>query len=171
MKKHTTILLTSQARQEMLDQMNQSIQTVVDIEGADFDDNTKNNIMAEVMETINNFRIIEERIFSLLGISYTRKIYNPGVSGYMMKVPVPQFTTVSAYQMYYTEKLAALTAEIEAEQIETKFVSEDAATLNQQITKDSGGVHTYSQAETDILASIVVMQASLIGDNPDSAVS
>ena len=177
MKRHTQILLTLQSRQEMLDQMNQSIQTVVDIDGAKFDDNTKNNIMAEVMETINNLRIIEQRLFHHTSAYWVavsgpaKRIYNPSVDGYMVKVPTPQFTTISAYQMYYTEKLAALKAEIQAEQLETKFIFENETVQNLQIAKDSGGTTEWAQAETDIIASITVMQASLIGDNPDSAVS
>lgn len=169
MKKSTAILLTSQARQELLDMMNQTVQSFTDIELKSFDSNTKNNVMAEVMAAINNLRIIEAEVYSALGISYTRKIYNPGVDGYMVSqnTPIPQFTLLEACIKHYDDKMAQLKADIEAEQLETKFISSENDTLNQTFDKSAD----YLQAETDIIASIVVIKASLIGDNPDSAVS
>lgn len=169
MKKSTAILLLSQARQELLDMMNKTVQTFTDINNQHFDSNTKNNVMAEVMAAINNCRIIEAELYDALGISYTRKIYNPAVDGYMVQqnAPIPQFTQLSACISHYDDAMAQLKADIEAEQLETKFISDDNDTLNQTFDKSAD----YLQAETDIIASIVVIKASLIGDNPDSAVS
>lgn len=180
MRKYADIILKLEERAKVLDSLNQSVQTFVEPStNLSFDANTRNNIMAESMASINNLRIMEKQLLDRTSSYWvaingpSRRIYNPTVNsdGYIAKAPTPQFGSLSELQMHYTAKLAALTAELTIEHTETNFVFENETTANTIVTKDAGGSPIYSQAEADILASIIVMQASLAGDNPDSAVS
>lgn len=180
MKRATDILTASWEAQKLFDQLAQTVENFVDKSTGDkFDYATKASIMAEVVDSVNNYRTIEQELFSRLSVSYTKTTYT--AFDYIVKVPVPQFTNLQAIQQYYTEKLAQLAKEITADYTAwptaSYFINDGLGqgandpnthkpvgnTPNGKYTK----THTWVTAEEDLLAAIAVIQSSLMGDIPN----
>lgn len=187
MKKRATLILDeSRKRQELLDQLIQTVENFKDPDsGDDFDYATKAAIMDEVVDSINNFRAIEQQLFTMLGKSYTNTTYT--AFDYIVKLPVPQFTDMRAIQMYYTNKLALLIAEMTLEEVETQFVDDGLGQGTNVTTnppspnpkpkgndanivydKDNDPVTpAWNDAENAILASLATINSTLVGDVPN----
>jgi hypothetical protein len=120
----TQILKDSQDRQLILDQLNQTVQTYVDvINGDQFDATAKTAAQTGCVAAINLFRTaVEARLFAALSLSYTNTTYVQGA--YMVASPVPKFDSIKAIQMYYSNKLALMIAELTLEATEDNFVND-----------------------------------------------
>jgi hypothetical protein len=120
----TQILRDSQSRQLMLDQLNKTVQTFQDVINGDaFDATAKTAAQTGCVAAINGFRTaVEARLFAALSLSYTNTTYVQGA--YMVALPVPQFNSIKAIQMYYSNKIAELIAEMVLEATEDNFVND-----------------------------------------------
>ena len=179
MKKRATLILQeSQARQQLLDSLNQTVQNFVDSTGGDrFDYASKAAIMSDVIDCINSFRTIERTMMVRLSKSYTQTTYT--AFDFIVKVPTPQFTDLRAIQSYYTKQIAQMIAEITAEEAETRFIDDGLGqgTSNAEgqlvgndanivYNKDSGNTD-WNDAENTILGALATINSTLMGDVPN----
>lgn len=120
----TQILKESQERQLILDQLNQTVQTYLDvINGDSFDSTAKTAAQTGCVAVINALRTaVEARLFAALSLSYTNTTYVQGA--YMVASPVPQFDSVKAIQTYYSNKIALMIKAITDEHTEANFVND-----------------------------------------------
>jgi hypothetical protein len=182
MKKRALLILEeSRQRQELLDQLNQTVQYFKDnsanlTKGDDFDYATRAAIMDEVITCITAFRSIENQLLSVrLGLSYTNTAYT--AFDFIVKVPTPQFIDMRAVQSYYTQKIAELQAAMALEAAEGSFIDDglgqgtNDATTKQPVGNASNIVYTktatWTTAEDDIITSLGVIQSTLMGDVPN----
>lgn len=123
-KTSTQILTDSLSRQQLLDQLNQTVQSYQDVLNADkFDSTAKTAVSTGVVAIINAMRTaIEAQLLSALSISYTNTTYVQG--NYIVGSPTPQFDTIKGIQTYYTRRIALMINDITAEHIEANFVSD-----------------------------------------------
>jgi hypothetical protein len=120
----TQILADSLNRQLILDQLNQTVQTYLDvINGDSFDATAKTAVQTGCVTGINNMRTtVEARLFAALSLSYTNTTYVQGA--YMVASPVPKFNSIKAIQMYYSTLLAQMISDITLEATEDNFTND-----------------------------------------------
>lgn len=182
MKKRSLLILEeSRQRQELLDKLNQTVQNFKDTSanltnGDDFDYATRAAIMDEVITCINAFRSIENEMLSVrLGLSYTNTTYT--AFDFIVKVPSPQFIDMRAVQSYYTAKIAELIAAMTLEAAEGSFIDDGLGqgTNNADTKRPEGNpsnivytkTATWTTAEDTIIASLGVINSTLMGDVPN----
>lgn len=121
-KNTTTILNDSRLRQELLDELDNNVQSFQDTTNLDqFDSTAKTASALNVALLINNLRDIEAELFTLLSKSYTNTTY---IAGSYMGGVKHIFKDVKQIQEYYDVRLAQMIKDIQAEQIETQFIDD-----------------------------------------------
>lgn len=177
----TQILRDSQARQQMLDQLNQTVHIFQDVINGDaFDATAKTAAQTGCVAAINAFRTaIEAQLFSQLSLSYTNTTYVQGT--YMVASPVPKFSSVKAIQQYYTRQIALLIKELTDEHTETSFVNDGLGQGTNVTTnppspnaKPAGNAanitvakgSTWTTGETTIITALGVLNTALMAYVP-----
>ncbi len=181
MQRTTQIMTLSRQRQELLDQLAQTVEFFKDTtNGQDFDYSVKAAINGEVVDTINEFRTsIEAQLFSALSVSYTNTTYT--AFDFIVKQPVPQFMHMQEIQTYYSNKLALLIQAMTLENVDTKFIDDGVMGQGTTDASDPNAPHpvgntpnniynkgaTWLTGEDTIVTSLGVINSALMGDVPN----
>lgn len=181
MQRTTEIMLKSRQRQELLDQLAQTVEYFRSTtDNTTFTYAIKAAINGEVVDVINDFRtLIEAQCMSILGVAYTNTTYT--AFNFIVKQPTPQFNSIKGIQEYYTNKLALLIQEMTLENVDTKFIDDgvmgqgtnDASNPNDPVPVGNTPNNIYSKGATwtngvaEIIVDLGIINAALMGEVPN----
>lgn len=181
MQRTTQIMTLSRERQELLDQLAQTVEYFRSTtDNTTFTYAIKAAINGEVVDVINDLRTtVEAQCMSILGVAYTNTTYLP--FNFIVKQPTPQFNSIKGIQEYYTNKIALLIQAMTLENVDTKFVDDgimgqgttDASNPNDPVPVGNTPNNVYNKGTTwtdgvaEIIVDLGVINAALMGEVPN----
>ena len=161
MKKANQILTDSYQRQLTIDAL---IQSVVK---ESFDGTVIDALKIDAYAAINSLRTIEEELFGIFSIPYTKLTYPNSVgSPYMATVQLPQIQQAGDIKAYYIEKLTEVLDLMTDDEAENDFIADTTTGNVNEVTAKTGAWKT---EETALLGYVSNLIDTLVADALDNS--